>query len=82
MCHRRRGGGGEAITPSHPEMPLQALHLAYEAGPSATYDVPGLSSSRPSRGVVSSVAGLIITVTDGKRVKGKSSNAKQGARRQ
>jgi hypothetical protein len=44
---------------------LQALHLAYEAGSSATYDVPALASGPPSRVVVSSAAGLIITVTDG-----------------
>ena len=46
-------------------LPLQALHLAYEAGPSATYDVPAWPSGRPSRVMVSSAAGLIITVTDG-----------------
>ena len=46
-------------------LPLQALHLAYEAGPFATYDVPAWASGRPSRVVVSSAAGLIITVTDG-----------------
>ena len=46
-------------------LPLQALHLAYETGPSATYDVPAWASGRPSRVVVSSAAGLIITVTDG-----------------
>ena len=46
-------------------LPLQALHLAYEAGPSATYDVPAWASGRPPRVVVSSAAGLIITVTDG-----------------
>ena len=44
---------------------LQAFHLAYETGPSATYDVPAWASGRPSRVVVSSAAGLIITVTDG-----------------
>ena len=46
---------------------LQALPLqAFEAGLSATYDVPALASGRPSRVVVSSSArGLIITVTDG-----------------
>ena len=43
---------------------LQALHLAYETGPFATYDVPARASGRPSRVVVSSAAGLIITVTD------------------
>ena len=32
--------------------------------PSATYDVPAWASGRPSRVVVSSAAGLIITVTD------------------
>ena len=46
-------------------LPLQALHLAYEAGPFATYDVPAWPSGRPSRVMVSSAAGLIITVTDG-----------------
>ena len=46
-------------------LPLQALHLAYETGPFATYDVPAWASGRPSRVVVSSAAGLIITVTDG-----------------
>jgi hypothetical protein len=44
---------------------LQALHLAYEAGPFTTYDVPAWPSGRPSRVVVSSAVGLIITVTDG-----------------
>ena len=29
-------------------LPLQALHLAYEAGPSATHDVPTWASGRPS----------------------------------
>ena len=46
-------------------LPLQALHLAYETGPFATYDVPSGASGRPSRVVVSSAAGLTITVTDG-----------------
>jgi hypothetical protein len=46
-------------------LPLQALHLAYEASPSAKNDVPAWASGRPSRVVVSSAAGLIITVTDG-----------------
>jgi hypothetical protein len=46
-------------------VPLQALHLAYEAGPSATYDVPAWASGRRSRLVVSSAAVLVITVTDG-----------------
>ena len=53
-------------------LPLQALHLAYEAGPSATYDVSALASGRPSRMVVSliraaglSVKCVSITVTDG-----------------
>jgi hypothetical protein len=46
-------------------LPLQALHLAYETGPSATYGVPAWASGRPSRVVFSSAAGLIITVTDG-----------------
>ena len=55
-------------------LPLEALHLACEAGPSATYGVPAWPSGRPSRVVVSSSAGLIITATDGE--KGKSSNAK------
>ena len=45
------------------------FHLAYEAryeaGRSATYDVRALASGRSSRMVVSSAAGLIITVTDG-----------------
>ena len=44
---------------------MQALHLACEAGPSATYDVTAWPSGRPSRVMVSSAAGLIITVTDG-----------------
>ena len=44
---------------------LQALQLAYETGPSATYDVPAWASGRPSQVVVSSAAGLIITVIDG-----------------
>jgi hypothetical protein len=57
-------------------LPLQALHLAYEVGPFATYDVPAWASGRPSWVVVSSSAGLIITVTDDE---GKSSNEKQGA---
>jgi hypothetical protein len=43
--HRRRGSGDEAITRRRVlkalhALPLQALHLAYEAGPFATYDVP------------------------------------------
>ena len=46
-------------------LPPEALHLAYEASPSATHDVPAWASGRPSRVVVSSAAGLIITVTDG-----------------
>ena len=46
-------------------LPLQALHLACEAGPSTTYDVTAWPSGRPSRVMVSSAAGLIITVTDG-----------------
>ena len=46
-------------------LPLQALRLEYEAGPFATYDVPVWASSRPSRVVFSSAAGVIITVTDG-----------------
>ena len=45
-------------------MPLQALHLTYEAGPFATYGVPAWAGGRPSRVVVSSAAGLIITVTN------------------
>jgi hypothetical protein len=28
-------------------LPLQALHLAYESGPSATYDVPAWLGQRP-----------------------------------
>ena len=35
-------------------LPLQALHLAYKAGPSATYDVPAWASGRPSRVVCGS----------------------------
>ena len=46
-------------------LPLQVLHLAYEAGQSARYDVTAWPSGRPSRVMVSSAAGLIITVTDG-----------------
>ena len=46
-------------------LPLQVLHLACETGPSATYDVTAWPSGRPSRVMVSSAAGLIITVTDG-----------------
>ena len=44
---------------------MQVLQLACEAGPSATYDVTAWPSGRPSRVMVSSAAGLIITVTDG-----------------
>ena len=44
---------------------MQVLHLACEAGPSATYDVTAWPSGRPSLVMVSSAAGLIITVTDG-----------------
>ena len=66
---RRRGGGGEAITPSH----LKGLAGAATASSSpcirnwtiATYGVLAWASGRPSRVVVSSAAGLIITVTDG-----------------
>ena len=68
--HRRRGGG--VVRPSRRRvlkalqaLPLQSLHLAYEAGPSEMYGVPAWASGRPSRVVVSSAAGLIITVTDG-----------------
>jgi hypothetical protein len=43
----------------------QALHLTYEADLFARYEVPAWASGRPSRVVVSSAAGLIITVTDG-----------------
>ena len=46
-------------------LPLEALHLAYEASPFATYDVPTWASRRQSRVVVSSAAGLISSVTDG-----------------
>ena len=48
-------------------LPLEVLHLACEAGPFATYDVTAWPSGRPSRSrvMVSSAAGLIITVTDG-----------------
>ena len=57
-------------------LPLQALHLAYEAGPSATSMTCLLGPARSmrisdlaSRVVVSSSgAGLIITVTDGEGV--------------
>ena len=35
-------------------LPLQALHLAYEAGPFAMYDAPAWASGRPSRVMVSS----------------------------
>ena len=47
-------------------LPLQALHLAYEAGQFATYDVPAWARGpgRPSRVVVSSAASLNITVTE------------------
>ena len=78
---------GEAITLSRPEgleaLSLQALHPAYEASPSVTKDVPACAyvpavSGRPSLVVVSSSAGLIITRSP--TVRGKSSNAKQGAR--
>jgi hypothetical protein len=61
---RRRGGGGEGpsrrrvLKALQGALPLQALHLACEAGPSATYDVPVWASGRPSRVVVSSAAGL------------------------
>jgi hypothetical protein len=43
-------------------LPLRALHLAYEAGPSATYDVPAWASGTPISGgglMLSSAAGLI-----------------------
>ena len=62
-------------------LPLQVLHLAYEAGPSATYmyAVPAWASGRPSRAVVSSSAGLIITATEGEGEIGHR-NEKQGAR--
>ena len=62
---RRCSGGGTAVVvrPSRRRvlkalqaLLLQALHLAYEAGPSATYDVPAWASRRPSRVVVSSAA--------------------------
>ena len=46
-------------------LPPHALHLAYKAGPSATYGVPAWTSGRLSQVVVSSAEGLIITVTDG-----------------
>ena len=59
-------------------LPLQALHLAYKAVPFATYDVPAWPSGRPFRVMVSSAAGLIITVTDGAGEV--IENAKQGAR--
>ena len=58
-------------------LPLQALRLTYEVGPFATYNVPAWASGRLSRVVISSVGGLIITVTDGE---GGALNAKQGAR--
>ena len=59
-------------------LPLQALHLTYEAGPSVTYGVPAWASGCPSRVVISSAAGLIITVTGGGGEV--IENAKQGAR--
>ena len=68
--HRRRGGGGEAITPSRSEG-LAGADTASSSprirnrSTSATYDVTAWASRRPSRVVVSSAAGLIITVTDG-----------------
>ena len=46
-------------------LPLQVLYLACEAGPFATYDVSAWPSGRPSRVMVLSAAGLIITVTAG-----------------
>ena len=46
-------------------LPLQVLHLACEAGPSATHDVTAWPSGRPYQVMVSSAAGLITTVTDG-----------------
>ena len=49
-------------------LPLQVLHLACETGPFAMYDMtawPSGRAGRPSRVMVSSAAGLIITVTDG-----------------
>eukprot|EP00966_Prymnesium_polylepis_P046709 1082798-Prymnesium_polylepis.1 len=46
---------------------MQVLHLACDASPSATHDVTAWPSGRPSRVMVSSAAGLIITVTDGAR---------------
>ena len=62
-------------------LPLHALHLAYKSGPFATYDLPAWASGRPSREVVSSAAGLIITVTDGEAEgqRGDLSNTKEGA---
>ena len=70
ISHRGGAGGGEAITlcvvKALQALPLQTLHLAYESGPFPTYDVPACGpAERPSRVVVSSSAGLIITVTDG-----------------
>jgi hypothetical protein len=40
-------------------LPLQALYLAHETGPFATYDAPAWASGRPSRVVFSSAADLI-----------------------
>ena len=62
--------GGEDIMLSCPESfagtaTLQAVHLAFETGPFATYDVAVWASGRPSRVVLSSAAGRISSVTDG-----------------
>jgi hypothetical protein len=76
---------GEAITPSLPEGLAGAAtassspRLRSRSICDVQYDVTAWPSGRPSRVMVSSAAGLIITVTDG--AEGKSSNAKQGARR-
>ena len=50
-------------------LPPEAVHLAYETGPFATYDVPAWAiwTSISGGGLICSrsIAGLIITVTDG-----------------
>ena len=95
---RRRGGGGEAFTPHTPSRPEGSaevlaprchcklfIHLAYDAGPFATYALytvwrASLLGSAASGGVlICSRSDLIITVT-APTVKGKmrkSLNAKR-----
>ena len=77
--------GGEDITLSCPESfagtaTLQAVHLAFETGPFATYDVAVWASGRPSRVVLSSAAGRISSVTDGEGKVVEREAGNQGAR--